>query len=172
MNLTALIIAREIAKKLQREITDIFVPKKFGDETSERNTCFSFSSKYSGLEHFQQVINHLEKDHSIFKKTNNRAKEGQTINYQENILINNKGLSDTAPQGLGNLKQVNKYHEQHLSIDKDVGDRAGEGWSNGNLGNAYQGLGNFKQAVKYHAQDFSIAKELRDRAGEGCAYGT
>ena len=60
MNLTALIIAREIAKKLQREITDIFIATKFGDETNgERDTFFSFSSKYSGLEHFQQVKNHL-----------------------------------------------------------------------------------------------------------------
>ena len=111
MNLTALIIAREIAKKLQREITDIFIAKKFGDETSERDTCFRFCSKYSGLEHFQQVKNHLEKDRSLFKKMNNRATEGQTINYQEKHLSNNKELSDTARQELGNLKQVNKYRE-------------------------------------------------------------
>ena len=72
---------------------------------------------------------------------------------------------------LGDFKQAVKYHNQHLSIAKELGDRAGEGSAYGNLGNAYQSLGDFKQAVKYHNQDLSIAKELGDRAGEGRAYG-
>ena len=72
---------------------------------------------------------------------------------------------------LGDFKQAVKYHNQHLSIAKELGDRAGEGRAYGNLGNAYDSLGDFKQAVKYHNQDLSIAKELGDRAGEGGAYG-
>ena len=75
-------------------------------------------------------------------------------------------------QEQGNFKQVIKNHEQHLSIAKDVADRAGEGCAYGNLGKAYHWrLGNFKQAIKYHEQDLSIAKEVGDRAGEGRAHG-
>ena len=70
-----------------------------------------------------------------------------------------------------NSKEEIKYHNQQLSIAKELGDRAREGRAYGNLGNAYQSLGDFKQAVKYHNQDLSIAKELGDRAGEGSAYG-
>ena len=32
------------------------------------------------------------------------------------------------------------YHERHLQIAKEVGDKAGEGRAYGNLGNAYHSL--------------------------------
>ena len=42
-----------------------------------------------------------------------------------------------------------EYYEKDLSIAKEVGNRAGEGSTYGNLGNAYLSLGNFKQALRY-----------------------
>ena len=59
---------------------------------------------------------------------------------------------------------------RHLTIAKEVGDRAGEGRAYGNLGNAYHSLGDFKQAIEYHMLYLTIAKEVGDRAGEGRAY--
>ena len=52
-----------------------------------------------------------------------------------------------------------------------MGDRSGEGWAYGNLGNAYQCLGNFQKAIEYHEKQLKIAKEVGDRSGEGQAYG-
>ena len=52
-----------------------------------------------------------------------------------------------------------------------MGDRAGEGISYGNLGNAYDSLGDFKKAIEYHERHLKIAKEVGDRAGEGISYG-
>ena len=49
------------------------------------------------------------------------------------------------------------YHNQHLSIAQEVGDRAGEGRAYANLGNAYQSLGKFQEAINYHNQHLSIA---------------
>ena len=69
------------------------------------------------------------------------------------------------------IKRKVDAHQQHLTIAKELGDRAGEGRAYGNLGIAYRNLGEFKQAIKYHNQDLSIAKELGDKAGEGGAYG-
>ena len=63
------------------------------------------------------------------------------------------------------------HHLRHLSVAKEVGDRAGEGRAYGNLGNAYHSLGYFKQAIEYHMLHLIIAKEVGDRAGEGRAYG-
>ncbi|XP_068727678.1 tetratricopeptide repeat protein 28-like [Montipora capricornis] len=54
----------------------------------------------------------------------------------------------------------------------EVGDRAGEGKANGNLGNAYHSLGNFQRAIDYYEQHLSIAKEVGNRAGEGHANGS
>ncbi|CAH3165303.1 unnamed protein product, partial [Pocillopora meandrina] len=55
-------------------------------------------------------------------------------------------------------------------IAKEVGDKAGEGGSYCNLGNAYQGLGQFKTAIQYHQRHLEIAKEVGDKAGEGKSY--
>ena len=54
---------------------------------------------------------------------------------------------------------------------KELGDRAGEGGANTNLGNAYQSQGDYAKAIAYHTQHLAIAKEVGDRAGEGGAYG-
>ncbi|XP_068713352.1 tetratricopeptide repeat protein 28-like [Montipora foliosa] len=72
---------------------------------------------------------------------------------------------------LGNLKQAIEYYEKHLSIAKEVRDRAAEGSAYGSLGVAYRNLGNFQPAIEYYEKHLSIAKEVGDRAGEGSAYG-
>ena len=72
---------------------------------------------------------------------------------------------------LGDYHQAIEYHKQHLSIAKEIGDRAGEGCAYGNLGCAYDSLSEFQRAIEYHNQHLSIAKEVGDREGQGKAYG-
>ena len=48
--------------------------------------------------------------------------------------------------------------------------KAGEGSSYANLGNAYHRLGDFKKAIQYHERYLNITKEVGDRAGEGKSY--
>ena len=90
-----------------------------------------------------------------------------------------KDLGDNTDEGtwysnvcntLGGFKTAIENHESCLKIAKDVGDRAGEGRSYGNLGNAYQNLGDFKRAIEYHERHLKIATEVEDRAGEGISY--
>ena len=45
-------------------------------------------------------------------------------------------------------------------------DKAGEGGSYANLGNAYHGLGQLQTAIEYHQRRLEIAKEEGDKAGE------
>ena len=52
-----------------------------------------------------------------------------------------------------------------------MGDRAGEGRADAQLGNDYYGLGNFQTAIEHHEQHLKISKEVGDRAGKGAAYG-
>ena len=79
-------------------------------------------------------------------------------------------ISATPYDSLGKFQEAIEYCNQHLSIAKEVGDRAGEGQAYGNLGIAYRSLGKFQEAIEYHNQHLSIAKEVGDRAGEGKAY--
>ena len=55
------------------------------------------------------------------------------------------------------------YHEKHLKIGKEIGDRAGEGQAYGYLGIACQSLGDCQKAFGYHEKDLKIAKEMVDR---------
>jgi len=75
-----------------------------------------------------------------------------------------------AYRNLGNFSESLEHHKEHLTMAKELGDRAEEGEAYGNLGNTYESQGDFSKAIKYHAQHLAIAKEVGDRAGEGKAY--
>ena len=53
---------------------------------------------------------------------------------------------------LGQYQKAIEFHEQHLQIAKEVGDRGGEGGAYGNLGKAYRSLGQYHKAIEYHEQ--------------------
>jgi tetratricopeptide (TPR) repeat protein len=76
-----------------------------------------------------------------------------------------------AYRNLGCFSKALEHHNEHLTMAKEVGDRAGQGAAYANLSNAYQSQGDFSKAIKYHTQDLAIAKEVGDRAGEGGACG-
>ena len=50
-------------------------------------------------------------------------------------------------QCLGDIQRAREYHKQHLSIAKEVGDRAAEGRVCGNLGTAYHCLCDFNPKI-------------------------
>ncbi|XP_044170137.1 tetratricopeptide repeat protein 28-like [Acropora millepora] len=72
----------------------------------------------------------------------------------------------------GDFRKAIEYHEKHLKIAREVGDRVGEGNAYGSLGNAYRSLGDFRKAIEYHEKYLEIAIEVGDRVGEGSAYGS
>jgi len=56
-------------------------------------------------------------------------------------------------------------------IDREIGDRRGEGADLGNLGVAYKSLNDMQRAIGYYEQQFEIAREIGDRVEEGNALG-
>ncbi|CAH3177379.1 unnamed protein product [Porites lobata] len=88
-------------------------------------------------------------------------------------FVNFKGFQHAlgiAYYRLGDFRKAIEYHERHLEISKEMGDRAGEGRACCNLGNAYYSLGDFQRAIEYHERHLKISKEVGRRAGEGRAY--
>ncbi len=77
-----------------------------------------------------------------------------------------------AYDSLGQYQTAIDYHQQHLEISKEIGDRYGQGNSLGNLGNAYDSLGQYQTAIDYHQQSLDIAREIGDRRGEGNSLGS
>ena len=71
---------------------------------------------------------------------------------------------------LGDFQKAIEYHERHLKISKEVGDRAGEGKAYCNLGIAYYSLGDFQEAIEYYKGNLKISKEVGNKAEKGKAY--
>ncbi|MGK7892054.1 MAG: CHAT domain-containing protein, partial [Leptolyngbyaceae cyanobacterium] len=72
---------------------------------------------------------------------------------------------------LGQHQQAIALYEQSLVITREIGDRAGEGDSLGNMGIAYRNLNQYQQAIALHERSLIIAREIGDRAGESVALG-
>jgi tetratricopeptide (TPR) repeat protein len=83
-------------------------------------------------------------------------------------ILTNQGLASSA---LGQAKRAIVYHEQALVIDREIGDRRGEGADLGNLGIAYADLVQVERAIDYYEQQLVIVREIGDRRGEGNALG-
>ena len=74
-----------------------------------------------------------------------------------------------AYQSLGDSQRAIEYHNPHISIAKEIGDRVEEGCGYANLDDAYESLREFQRAIEYHNQHLSIAKEVGNRACQGKA---
>ena len=109
-----------------------------------------------------------------FKIENNNERLVQLLKKSNAVLTvkaNTYASLGCTYHNVGQFNTAIKYHQRHLEIAKEVGDKVGEGISYGNLGNAYHSLGEFKTAIKYHQHHLEIAKEVGDKAGEGRSYG-
>ncbi|WP_225886713.1 CHAT domain-containing protein [Leptolyngbya sp. PCC 6406] len=72
---------------------------------------------------------------------------------------------------MGQYNRAIDLYEQDLAIAREIGDRAGEGITLGNLGVVYRNLGQYNRAIDLYEQHLAIAREIGDRAGEGRALG-
>ncbi|KEI69117.1 hypothetical protein A19Y_4470 [Planktothrix agardhii NIVA-CYA 126/8] len=72
---------------------------------------------------------------------------------------------------LGQYQKAIEFHQQSLTIAREIGDRNGEGNNLNNLGNAYHSLGQYQKAIEFYQQSLTIAREIGDLNGEGKALG-
>lgn len=61
------------------------------------------------------------------------------------------------------------YHQRHLAIAQELGDKIGEARSCWSLGNAYSSLGDHEKALHYAKLHYILAKELDDIDGQATA---
>ena len=92
---------------------------------------------------------------------------GQEASTDHSLALHTACVASTVA---GDFPKAIEYHTQHLSITKEVGDRAEEGGAYGNLWIAYPALWDFPKAIECHTQQ-AIAKQAGDRSGEVRAYG-
>ena len=69
-------------------------------------------------------------------------------------------------QSVGDYENAREHLEKSLAIQKDIGDRRGEGASLTNLGIVYQSVGDYENAREPLEKSLAISKEIGDRHGE------
>ena len=129
--------------------------------------------------HDSSRLDYLKRRIEILKEDIcNRSPEEREKAIYQNIPDYEKALEGLAycslgdtHQSLGDFKIAIDYHECHLKIAKELGDKMGEGVAYSHLGIAHLCLGDFKTAVYFHERHLKIAKQLDDRSQEGNAYG-
>ncbi|CAH3141516.1 unnamed protein product, partial [Pocillopora meandrina] len=83
--------------------------------------------------------------------------------------IGHKREEAMAHEGLGT--RAKEYNEKALAIAIEIGDRKGEGTSNGNLGNVFHSLCQYQKAKEYYEKALAIDIEIGNRPGEGPIHG-
>ena len=72
------------------------------------------------------------------------------------------GSLGNAYYSLGDVQKAIEYHERHLKISKQVGDRAGKGRAYCNLGKAYHSLGDFGKAFQHYKNGVRAFDDIRE----------
>ncbi len=93
-----------------------------------------------------------------------QAAQEQADRYDEGAFLQKLG---TAYSSLGEVEKAIGYHEQALTISREIGDRQGEGNHLGSLGNAYRALGKVEKAIGYYEQGLAISRAIGHQQGEG-----
>ena len=76
----------------------------------------------------------------------------------ESVAYGNLG---NAYRTLGNFKPAIKYHNQHLTIAKEVGDRIGEGRAYYSLGRAFELSGSICEALDCYRSSVKLFEQSR-----------
>ncbi|MFN6571582.1 tetratricopeptide repeat protein [Dendronalium sp. ChiSLP03b] len=112
--------------------------------------------------YYTEQVNLCRQLIEVWKKDINRD------NKKYSTALNYLGI---AYRFLGNYQQSIEFHQQHLQIAREIGERNEEGAALGNLGNAYHALGQFHLAIEFYQQHLQITRETGERNGESIALG-
>ncbi|MDM8531395.1 tetratricopeptide repeat protein [Anaerolineales bacterium HSG25] len=68
---------------------------------------------------------------------------------------------------VGQYEKALTYYKQSLTIQQEIGDKAGEGTTLNNISQIYDSRGDYDTALSYLEQSLTIRQEIGDKAGEG-----
>ncbi|XP_010900414.1 G-protein-signaling modulator 2 isoform X2 [Esox lucius] len=169
---------QEYNKALEYHSHDLTLTRTIGDELGEAKASGNLGNTLKVLGRFDEAVVCCQRHYDITRGTYDKVGQARAL-YNFGNVYHAKGKSicwsgaepgEIPQEAKLALFKATEYYEFNLSIVKDLGDRAAQGRTYGNLGNTHYLLGNFQQAVVAHEQRLQIAKEFGDRAAERRAY--
>ncbi|KAK6308772.1 G-protein-signaling modulator 2 isoform X2 [Coregonus clupeaformis] len=169
---------QEYSKALEYHCHDLTLTRTIGDELGEAKASGNLGNTLKVLGRFDEAVVCCQRHYDITRGMYDKVGQARAL-YNFGNVYYSKGKSicwtgaepgEIPEEAKFALIKATEYYEFNLSIVKDLGDRAAQGRTYGNLGNTYYLLGNFQKTVVAHEQRLLIAKEFGDRAAERRAY--
>ncbi|KAJ3594520.1 hypothetical protein NHX12_003827 [Muraenolepis orangiensis] len=168
----------DYAKALEFHHHDLTLTRTIGDLMGEAKASGNLGNTLKVLGRFDEAVICCQRHLDISRDISDKVGHARAL-YNFGNVYHAKGKSicwsgaepgDFPEEVMAALRQAAQYYEANLAIVTDLGDRAAQGRTYGNLGNTQYLLGNFRNAVFSHEQRLLIAKEFGDRSAERRAY--
>ncbi|XP_034040018.1 G-protein-signaling modulator 2 isoform X1 [Thalassophryne amazonica] len=168
----------DYAKALEFHRHDLTLTRTVGDLVGEAKASGNLGNTLKVMGRFDEAVVCCQRHLDIARDINDKVGQARAL-YNFGNVYHAKGKSicwsgaepgDFPEEVMMALRKAAEYYEANLAIVKELGDRAAQGRTYGNLGNTYYLLGKFNNAVDSHEQRLLIAKEFGDRSAERRAY--
>ncbi|XP_051515536.1 G-protein-signaling modulator 2-like isoform X2 [Myxocyprinus asiaticus] len=168
----------EYNKALEYHRHDLTLTRTIGDQLGEAKASGNLGNTLKVLGRYDEAAVCSQRHLDISRMLRDKVGQARALyNYGnvyhakgKNICWSGMDPGEFPEEARIALKKATEYYEGNLAIVKELGDRAAQGRTYGNLGNSHYLLGNFQDAVLAHEQRLLIAKEFGDRAAERRAY--
>ncbi|KAM4740122.1 G-protein-signaling modulator 2-like isoform 2-T2 [Anableps anableps] len=169
---------QEYNKALEYHRHDLTLTRTIGDELGEAKASGNLGNTLKVLGRYNEALvccqRHLDITRAVFDKV---GQARALYNFGNIYHAKGKSIcwSGTEPGEFPEeariaLRKAAQFYELNLSLVNDLGDRAAQGRTYGNLGNTYYLLGDFERAVAAHEKRLLIAKEFGDKSAERRAH--
>ncbi|XP_016526354.1 G-protein-signaling modulator 2-like isoform X1 [Poecilia formosa] len=169
---------QEYNKALEYHRHDLTLTRTIGDELGEAKASGNLGNTLKVLRRYNEALvccqRHLDITRAVFDKV---GQARALYNFGNIYHAKGKSIcwSGTEPGEFPEeariaFSKAAQFYEANLSLVNELGDRAAQGRTYGNLGNTYYLLGDFERAVTAHEKRLLIAKEFGDKSAERRAH--
>ncbi|HEY9849980.1 MAG TPA: tetratricopeptide repeat protein [Leptolyngbyaceae cyanobacterium] len=154
---------------LRHHESALVIMRELSNRAGEGATLHNIASVYENQGQYENALKFYQQALSIQREVKDRDGEAATLIGLGNTYIYSKRYRNAFEDGNQDLKPYQdaiKSYEQALVIMREIGDRAGEGWSLNGLGISYMTLDKREDGIKFYDRALAIMREIGNRAGE------
>ncbi|XP_078141634.1 G-protein-signaling modulator 2-like isoform X3 [Centroberyx gerrardi] len=152
---------QEYNKALEYHRHDLTLTRTIGDELGEAKASGNLGNTLKLLGRFDEAVVCCQRHVDITRAVYDKGKSICWIGAEPGEFPEEARIA---------LKKATQYYEANLGLVNEMGDRAAQGRTYGNLGNTYYLLGDFENAVAAHEKRLLVAKEFGDKSAERRAH--
>ncbi|KAK2835206.1 hypothetical protein Q5P01_015690 [Channa striata] len=165
-------------KPLEYHRHDLTLTRTIGDELGEAKASGNLGNTLKLLGRYDEAVVCCQRHLDITRAIYDKVGQARAL-YNFGNVYHAKGKSscwtgaepgEFPEEARIALRKAAQYYEANLCLVKELGDRAAQGRTYGNLGNTYYLLGDFEPAVAAHEKRLLVAKEFGDKSAERRAH--